>query len=74
MQVAAPRGVQIQPDPLPLLNVFIRSDQYNFVRHGIPSLMIDVGAAPGSPGANDAARPRWKQDSFFRRYAKGAGA
>jgi hypothetical protein len=22
--------------------------------------------------ANDAARPQWKQDSFFRRYAEGA--
>jgi Zn-dependent M28 family amino/carboxypeptidase len=115
VQVAAPLGVQIQPDPLPLLKVFIRSDQYNFVRHGIPSIMIDVGAAPGSPEAgtikawrseryhspsddanqpvdlataagyeeviralvievaNDAARPQWKQDSFFRRYAPGGG-
>ena len=115
VQAAAPLGVQIQPDPLPLLNIFIRSDQYNFVRHGIPSIMIDVGAAPGSPEAatikawrseryhapsddanqpvdlataagyeevirallievaNDAARPQWKQDSFFRRYAEGAG-
>src|SRR6202046_5552810 len=40
-QVADNLSVQIQPDPLPLLNVFIRSDQYNFVRHGVPSLMID---------------------------------
>jgi len=45
-------NVQIQPDPLPLFNVFIRSDQYNFVRHGVPSLMIDVGAVPGSTEAN----------------------
>jgi Zn-dependent M28 family amino/carboxypeptidase len=44
-------NLQIQPDPLPLLNVFIRSDQYNFVRHGVPSLMIDVGAVPGSAEA-----------------------
>ncbi len=39
-QVGEHLNVQIQPDPLPLLNVFIRSDQYNFVRHGIPSVMI----------------------------------
>jgi Zn-dependent M28 family amino/carboxypeptidase len=45
-------NVRIQPDPLPLLNVFIRSDQYNFVRHGVPSVMIDVGAAPGTPEAD----------------------
>ncbi len=51
-QVGAHLKVQIQPDPLPLFNVFIRSDQYSFVRHGVPSLMIDVGAAPGSPEAD----------------------
>jgi Zn-dependent M28 family amino/carboxypeptidase len=45
-------NVPIQPDPQPLFNVFIRSDQYNFVRHGVPSLMIDVGAVPGSPDAD----------------------
>jgi Zn-dependent M28 family amino/carboxypeptidase len=50
-QVGDQLNVQIQPDQLPLLNVFIRSDQYNFVRHGVPSLMIDVGAVPGSPEA-----------------------
>jgi Zn-dependent M28 family amino/carboxypeptidase len=114
-EVGAHLNLQVQPDPLPLLNVFIRSDQYNFVRHGIPSLMIDVGAVPGSDEAaaikawrteryhapsddadqpvdlataagyeefiraliievaNDPNRPKWKQDSFFRRYAEGAG-
>jgi Zn-dependent M28 family amino/carboxypeptidase len=51
VQVSNQLGVRVQPDPKPLLNVFIRSDQYNFVRHGIPSLMIDIGAAPGSPEA-----------------------
>jgi Zn-dependent M28 family amino/carboxypeptidase len=54
--------VKVQPDPLPLLNVFIRSDQYNFVRHGIPSLMIDVGAVPGSPEAD--ALKRWRTERY----------
>jgi Zn-dependent M28 family amino/carboxypeptidase len=45
-------GVPVQPDPEPQRNVFIRSDQYNFIVHGIPSLMIDVGATPGSSEAN----------------------
>jgi Zn-dependent M28 family amino/carboxypeptidase len=109
-QVAADHGIRVQADPAPLHNVFIRSDQYSFVRHGIPSVMIDVapsGAAeeqtlkdwrashyhaPSDDAnqpvdlataagyleviraltldvANDPARPAWKQDSFFRRYA-----
>jgi Zn-dependent M28 family amino/carboxypeptidase len=61
-QVGDQLNVQIQPDPLPLLNVFIRSDQYNFVRHGVPSLMIDVGAAPGSPEA--AIIKGWRTERY----------
>jgi Zn-dependent M28 family amino/carboxypeptidase len=104
-------GVRVQPDPQPLRNAFIRSDQYNFIRHGIPAVKLDVGFDPGSPDekifkdwltmryhapsddlqqpvdraaaatyeeiirqllvsvANADARPQWKLDSFFRRYA-----
>jgi Zn-dependent M28 family amino/carboxypeptidase len=42
-------GVPVQPDPEPQHNVFIRSDQYNFIVHGVPALMIDIGAYPGTP-------------------------
>jgi len=45
--VAQSDGVSIQPDPQPLRNVFIRSDQYSFIRHGIPALAMDV--APTTP-------------------------
>ena len=104
-------GVRVQPDPEPLRHVFIRSDQYNFIRHGIPAVMLGFGYDPGSPDqrifkdwltnryhapsddlsqpvdlasaalyeevtrqllisiANTDARPHWKPDSFFRRYA-----
>ncbi len=48
-EVAQSLGVKVQPDPEPQRNVFIRSDQYNFIRHGVPSIMMDVGAEPGSP-------------------------
>jgi Zn-dependent M28 family amino/carboxypeptidase len=110
-RVAARFGLEVQPDPEPLRNVFVRSDQYSFVREGVPSLMVDVGVTPGTPDAetvtrwlheryhapsddaeqpvnlataarfenviralvaevaDDPARPAWKPDSFFRRYA-----
>jgi Zn-dependent M28 family amino/carboxypeptidase len=42
-------GVHVQPDPQPLRHAFIRSDQYNFVRHGIPAVKLDLGFDPGSP-------------------------
>jgi Zn-dependent M28 family amino/carboxypeptidase len=48
-QIAESYGVQVQPDPEPLRNSFIRSDQYSFIRHGIPSVKMDVGFIPGSP-------------------------
>jgi Zn-dependent M28 family amino/carboxypeptidase len=48
-EIAQPLGVKVQPDPEPLRNIFIRSDQYSFIRHGIPSLMISVAPEPGTP-------------------------
>jgi Zn-dependent M28 family amino/carboxypeptidase len=42
-------GIRIQPDPEPLRNVFIRSDQYSFIRRGIPALTMKVGYEPGTP-------------------------
>jgi Zn-dependent M28 family amino/carboxypeptidase len=101
-----------RPDPVPERNVFIRSDQYSFIRRGIPSLMVTVGFEKGSPEertvmkwlseryhapsddvkqpvdkkaagefdnlvakllarvANRDGRPRWKDTSFFKRFAE----
>jgi Zn-dependent M28 family amino/carboxypeptidase len=50
-EVAEAQGVKIQPDPEPLRNSFIRSDQYSFIRHGIPALAMKVGYEQGSPDA-----------------------
>lgn len=48
-QTAEARGIKVQADPQPERNVFIRSDQYNFIRHGIPALMMGVAPDPNSP-------------------------
>jgi Zn-dependent M28 family amino/carboxypeptidase len=48
-EVAEAHGISVQPDPEPQRNIFIRSDQYNFIRHGIPALAMGVGFTPGSP-------------------------
>jgi len=45
---AAAHGVEVQRDPEPQRNIFIRSDQYNFIRDGVPALMMAVAPAPGS--------------------------
>ena len=39
--VAKAAGLAVLPDPEPKRNIFIRSDQYSFVRQGIPSLDAD---------------------------------
>jgi len=49
-------GIAVQRDPEPERHVFIRSDQYNFVRDGIPSVMVDVAAPAGSPDADRLKR------------------
>jgi len=47
--IAQSLDVHAIPDPEPLRNSFIRSDQYNFIRHGIPAVKMDVGFELGSP-------------------------
>ena len=42
---AASVGVVAERDPIPAQNIFIRSDQYSFVRAGVPSVMLLTGAA-----------------------------
>lgn len=42
-------GIRVQPDPEPQRNIFIRSDQYSFIRRGIPALTMKVGYEPGTP-------------------------
>jgi Zn-dependent M28 family amino/carboxypeptidase len=111
-RVSKSLDVEVQDDPQPQRNVFIRSDQYSFIRKGVPSLMMAFGAKPGSKEeqiaktwltnryhapsddlnqpvdlkaagqynrlmmtlaeavANNPARPKWKADSFFRRFAQ----
>lgn len=110
--VAKTAGIDVQLDPDPERNSFIRSDQYSFILQGIPALAMKDGYAKGSPEekvfktwlteryhaktddlsqpvdkqaavqfdqlvahllervANADARPAWKPNSFFKRYAQ----
>ncbi|HEX6375285.1 MAG TPA: M28 family metallopeptidase [Allosphingosinicella sp.] len=99
------------PDAFPDRNAFVRSDQYSFIREGVPSLAFKFGFTRGTPEAeterlwrsnhyhavsddlsqtvfredavrlhdfvaelglrvaNASQRPRWKAESFFKRFA-----
>jgi hypothetical protein len=48
-EVAREHGVAVQTDQEPLRNIFIRSDQYSFVRQGVPAVFFKFGAEKGSP-------------------------
>jgi Zn-dependent M28 family amino/carboxypeptidase len=54
---AAAYGVRVQADPQPLRNAFIRSDQYSFIRHGVPAVKLDLGFDPSSP--DEAVFKQW---------------
>ena len=60
--VAERMGIKAHPDPEPARNIFIRSDQYNFVRHGIPSVMVAFGNEKGSPEA--AIEKKWLTERY----------
>jgi hypothetical protein len=49
--VSARMNLPITPDPFPDRNVFIRSDQYSFIRAGIPALFFKYGFRAGTPEA-----------------------
>ena len=49
--VSKAMNLPIVPDPFPDRNVFIRSDQYAFIREGIPALFFKYGFKAGTPQA-----------------------
>jgi hypothetical protein len=52
---AAAHGLTLVPDPAPDRNIFTRSDQYSFVRTGVPSLMLKFeGVTPEQKGLEAA--------------------
>jgi Zn-dependent M28 family amino/carboxypeptidase len=42
-KMAKQHGIEAQDDPKPQRNSFIRSDQYSFIRKGVPAVAMDVG-------------------------------
>jgi Peptidase family M28 len=60
--VAKELGVGVQADPEPQRNRFIRSDQYSFIKAGIPALSMKVGYEPGSPEA--AIARKWTAERY----------
>ena len=61
-RAAQAEGFMLTPNPLPEENLFVRSDQYSFVRRGIPSIYL-------MPGFN-SSDPDIDGDALFREHLK----
>ncbi|MBA3510640.1 M20/M25/M40 family metallo-hydrolase [Sphingomonas sp.] len=55
-QAARGMGIAVSPDPMPEQSIFVRSDHYQFVRRGVPAILLFTGYANGG-------KARW--DHFF---------
>jgi Zn-dependent M28 family amino/carboxypeptidase len=60
--VAQEMGIGVRPDPQPQRNRFIRSDQYSFIREGVPALAMKVGFEPGS--AEEKIEADWTRERY----------
>ncbi|MBS1826497.1 MAG: M28 family peptidase [Acidobacteria bacterium] len=61
-RVAAKRHIEVIRDPEPQRNSFIRSDQYSFIRRGIPAASFKLGYKPGSP--EERIFKAWLKDRY----------
>ena len=63
-EAAKTQGVDVQTDREPEQNRFIRSDQYSFIRRGIPALAFKFGYEFGSP--EETIRRTWVRDVYHK--------
>jgi hypothetical protein len=61
-QAARGMGIAVGPDPMPEQTIFVRSDHYQFVRGGVPAILLFTGYANGG-------KAKW-DDFFARTYHK----
>jgi hypothetical protein len=60
--VAKDARVEVQADKEPQRNLFIRSDQYSFIKKGIPALAFKFGYLPGSP--EETLHKEWLKNRY----------
>jgi hypothetical protein len=66
-QAASLLGLEVSPDPRPEQVFFIRSDQYSFVKQGIPSVFVMSGLKSNDP----AIKPpdiiaKWRKNVYHK--------
>ena len=61
-KTARPMGLEVYSDPEPERNAFVRSDQYSFIRNGVPSISLKVGFVKDSPEHETVKR--WRAERY----------
>ena len=61
-RAAAKAGIEVITDPEPERNAFVRSDQFSFIRRGIPALSLKGGFALDTPEHERILR--WRQERY----------
>jgi len=61
-EVCQKAGIMVQADKEPDRNLFIRSDQYSFIKQGVPALAFKFGYEPGSP--EETTAKNWLQTRY----------
>jgi Zn-dependent M28 family amino/carboxypeptidase len=60
---AAQLGLKVAPDPFPEEGIFTRSDQYSFVKRGVPSVFLYVGFS--DMAGRSVGRKHWDANARF---------
>jgi hypothetical protein len=63
-ELARERGIEVLPDPEPHRRLFVRSDQFNFIRNGVPALAPMAGAPKGTP--EDEKLRAWIRERYHQ--------
>ena len=64
-------GLEVEKDPEPNENRFVRSDQYSFVMNGIPALHIKYGTKTNIPGFDLVAFVKQWRAKYYHQAADG---
>ncbi len=64
-------GLEVEKDPEPNENRFVRSDQYSFVMNGIPALHIKYGTKTNIPGFDLTAFVKQWRAKYYHQAADG---
>jgi Zn-dependent M28 family amino/carboxypeptidase len=64
-------GLDVEKDPEPAENRFVRSDQYSFVMNGIPALHVKYGNKSDIPGFDMVAHVKAWRAKYYHQSADG---